>query len=77
MTFLSLVSTLGRPLTFLLYAVITLLCSLVLAYQLPETKGISLEDVGSLFSPSAATTRSGDVLYSLMSPSDDDSQNER
>jgi SP family myo-inositol transporter-like MFS transporter 13 len=77
MTFLSLVSALGRPLTFLLYAAVTILCSAVLAYQLPETTGVSLEEVGALFCPSASTPRSGDVLYSLMSPSDEDSQNER
>ena len=72
MTFLSLVSALGRPLTFLLYAIVTLVCTVILAWKLPETKGVSLENVSNLFTPSAPTPKSGDVMYSLMPGEEED-----
>jgi len=48
-TFLSLVDLLGRPVTFLLYAVLTGSCMGVLYPCLPETKGVTLEEVDNLF----------------------------
>eukprot|EP00088_Acartia_fossae_P008346 TRINITY_DN13980_c0_g1_i4.p1 TRINITY_DN13980_c0_g1~~TRINITY_DN13980_c0_g1_i4.p1 ORF type:complete len:249 (-),score=-7.41 TRINITY_DN13980_c0_g1_i4:145-810(-) len=72
MTFLSLVSAIGRPLTFLLYAIVTFSCTVILAYFLPETKNVNLESISDLFSPSASTPKSGDVHYTMMqSPSQD------
>ena len=48
-TFLSLVSTLGQPLTFGLYAVLCVISLLFVVLFLPETKGKTLEDMEHLF----------------------------
>ena len=48
-TFLSLVDAVGKPVSFLVYAILTTAGGAVLAVYLPETKGISLEDTESLF----------------------------
>ena len=48
-SFLSLVDSLGKPTTFLLYAVLTALGGGILAAYLPETKGVSLEETEQLF----------------------------
>ena len=48
-SFLSLVDILGKPATFLLYAVLTALGGGILAVYLPETKGVSLEETERLF----------------------------
>jgi len=71
-TFLSLVDRMGRSLTFLLYALLTILGSCILAKFLPETKGVSLEETEALFD--IRTHRSSNIRnqsesshYSLLS----------
>lgn len=66
-TFLSLVELLGRPVTFLLYAVMTGLCMGVLYPCLPETRGVTLEEVENLFN-----SRSGGRGYSVLSDRQED-----
>ena len=66
-TFLTLVELLGRPVTFLLYAVMTGLCMGVLYPCLPETKGVPLEEVENLFN-----SRSEGGGYSVLSDRQED-----
>ena len=49
-TFLTLSDQVGETITFLIYAVIALLALFFVLFLLPETKGLSLEDVQSVFS---------------------------
>ena len=49
MTFLTLTDTLGQPVTFGLYAGLSVLGLLFIVLLVPETKGKSLEDVETLF----------------------------
>ena len=49
MTFLSLVSALGQPVTFALYAILTVISLLFVILFLPETRGKTLEDMEHLF----------------------------
>lgn len=48
-TFLSLTEAVGETITFLLYAVIAFCALLFVFFLLPETKGLTLEDVQSVF----------------------------
>lgn len=45
LTFLSLIDALGRPYTFWLYAVLCVVAWLYIYYSMPETKGMSLEEI--------------------------------
>jgi len=45
LTFLSLIEALGRPYTFWLYAVLCVVACLYVYYFMPETKGLSLEEI--------------------------------
>jgi len=63
-TFLSFVDFLGRPVTFCVYAVFTIICGGGLYLYLPETQGVQLEEMGTLFSTPVNTPSSGRVLYS-------------
>jgi len=69
-SFLSLVDLLGRPGTFLLYALLTAGGTGVLMKFLPETKGVTLEEVEHLFAGDRGrqrlSTGSG-VEYSMLS----------
>ena len=67
-TFLSLVDRLGRPATFLLYAGLTAGGGGVLAWLLPETRGVSLEETETLFSSRQSGISDADrSRYSLIS----------
>lgn len=69
-TFLSLVDLLGRPGTFLLYSVLTAGGAGVLMRFLPETKGVSLEEVEQLFDGDRGRQRlstGNGVEYSMLS----------
>ena len=70
-TFLSLTASVGKPLTFLLYAVTTSVCSGLLAVWLPETRGVRLEETESLFSGDGTAH-----TYSLLATSGDRADNE-
>ena len=71
-TFLSLVDTLGRPPTFLLYAALTSVCSVLLSLGLPETSGVRLEQTESLFSAGTRRERGErGERYSLLPVSGD------
>ncbi len=45
MTFLSLIDALGKPYTFWLYALLCVIALLYVYYSMPETKGLSLEEI--------------------------------
>lgn len=67
-TFLSLVDMLGQPGTFIVYAILTAAGGSVLAWLLPETKGVSLEETESLFSSRQSEVSDADrSRYSLLS----------
>ena len=66
-SFLSLVSSLGRSTTFVVYAVLTTVCGVTLASWLPETQGVSLEETETLFTSSVNDTS----RYSLVSREED------
>lgn len=66
-TFLSLVDALGRPVTFLLYAVLTAAGGAVLAAQLPETRGVALEETEALFRREPRDSEAEVSRYSLLS----------
>eukprot|EP00092_Neocalanus_flemingeri_P041474 GFUD01045160.1.p1 GENE.GFUD01045160.1~~GFUD01045160.1.p1 ORF type:complete len:494 (+),score=159.45 GFUD01045160.1:45-1526(+) len=66
-TFLTLVNLLGRPGTFLLYALFTAVGAGVLLRYLPETKGVSLEEVEGLFTDNRERQRISSVEYSMLS----------
>ena len=68
-TFLSLAESLGRPATFLLYASLTSICSVILSLGLPETSGVRLEQTEQLFSAGPGGERG--ERYSLLSVSED------
>eukprot|EP00090_Calanus_glacialis_P009982 TRINITY_DN18364_c0_g1_i1.p1 TRINITY_DN18364_c0_g1~~TRINITY_DN18364_c0_g1_i1.p1 ORF type:complete len:224 (+),score=44.23 TRINITY_DN18364_c0_g1_i1:79-672(+) len=65
-TFLSLIDLLGRPATFFMYAVITSVGAGVLYRYLPETKGVTLEEVEGLFTESRVSNRLSSVEYSML-----------
>jgi len=67
-SFLSLVDSLGKPATFLLYAALTALGGGILAIFLPETKGVSLEETELLFEQRHQTRNSeaDDSSHSLL-----------
>jgi len=45
LTFLSLIDALGRPDTFWLYAVLSVASFVFVYFYMPETKGLSLEEI--------------------------------
>ncbi len=55
LTFLSMVSALGRPVTFLVYAVLTVAAFVFTLRLVPETKGRSLEDIQASWVKEAVT----------------------
>ena len=54
LVFYSLVESLGRSSTFVLYAVLSTIGCVILYLKLPETRGVSLEEVEQLFNPTAS-----------------------
>ena len=46
LTFLSLIDALGRAMTFWLYAALCVVAWVYVYYSMPETKGLSLEEIG-------------------------------
>jgi len=65
-TFLSLIDLLGRPATFVMYAVLTSVGAGVLYWYLPETKGVALEEVEGLFTERRVSNRLSSVEYSML-----------
>ena len=66
-TFLTLVDLLGRPGTFLIYALLTAVGAGVLLRYLPETKGVTLEEVEQLFTDNRVGQRLSSGEYSMLS----------
>jgi SP family myo-inositol transporter-like MFS transporter 13 len=66
LTFLSLIERIGRPSTFLLYALFSLIGYIVLYFCLPETKGVALEEVEHLYERHSAPRQSG--VYTRIAP---------
>jgi sugar porter (SP) family MFS transporter len=58
LTFLSLVGTIGRPLTFWLYAAVGVAAIVFVYFLVPETKGRSLEDIQQLWIKRSGETKS-------------------
>ena len=58
LTFLSLVGTIGRPLTFWLYAAVGVAAIVLVYFLVPETKGRSLEDIQQLWIKRSGETKS-------------------
>merc|ERR1719402_228835 len=70
LTFLSLVESLGRSSTFVLYAVLSTIGCIILYLKLPETRGVSLEEVETLFNPTASRSDLRVSYTHLCSPQD-------
>ena len=77
-TFLSLTDALGTSLTFLLFVVLAVLALLFVLCYVPETKGLSFEEVEALFKARASSSSwtpfsRADSKYALIGESQPDS----